>query len=87
MTAPLSHRGPDGDGLWIDPDARCAIGHKRLAIIDPAGGQQPMCNEDESIWITFNGCIYNYQDLARVLRQHGHAFRTNSDTEVIVHAY
>ncbi|MEW6530042.1 MAG: asparagine synthase (glutamine-hydrolyzing) [Thermodesulfobacteriota bacterium] len=87
MTAPLSHRGPDGEGLWIDSDARCAIGHKRLAIIDPAGGQQPMCNEDESIWITFNGCIYNYQDLARVLRQHGHVFRTNSDTEVIVHAY
>lgn len=87
MLAVLTHRGPDGEGIWIDPQGLCGLGHKRLAIIDPEGGQQPLTNEDETVWITFNGCIYNYQDIARLLRQKGHIFRTHTDTEVIVHAY
>ncbi|WP_300458607.1 asparagine synthase (glutamine-hydrolyzing) [Desulfobacula sp.] len=63
------------------------LGHRRLSIIDLATGQQPLCNEDGSIWITFNGEIYNFQELKRDLESKGHQFRTNSDTETIVHAY
>ena len=85
MTTSLSHRGPDGDGIFIKDNI--AIGHRRLAIIDLATGQQPLCNEDETIWITFNGEIYNYLDLRQQLLAAGHQFRTQSDTEVIVHAY
>ena len=87
MLQVMSHRGPDDEGLWLDPDDLCGLGHKRLSIIDLAGGHQPMANEDESMWISFNGCIYNYEDLRRELRQGGHQFRTDSDTEVILHAY
>jgi len=87
MLEAVAHRGPDGGGIWIDPARKCALGHKRLAIIDPAGGHQPMSNEDGTVWVSFNGCIYNYQDLARTLRERGHHFSTNSDTEVILHAY
>jgi len=82
-----AHRGPDGRGTWFDPNARCALGHVRLAVIDLEGGHQPMANETGTIWISFNGCIYNYQDIARELRAKGHRFKTHSDTEVIVHAY
>jgi asparagine synthase (glutamine-hydrolysing) len=85
MTDSLSHRGPDGQGIWHKENL--AIGHRRLAIIDLATGQQPLCNEDETVWITFNGEIYNYQELRQQLSQVGHRFRTQSDTEVIVHAY
>jgi asparagine synthase (glutamine-hydrolysing) len=85
MTTALSHRGPDGDGFWNDP--HCALGHRRLAIIDRAGGHQPMSNEDGTIWIVFNGEIYNHRDVRPRLEDRGHVFRTNSDTEVIVHAY
>lgn len=85
MTASLSHRGPDGEGIFIKDNI--AIGHRRLAIIDLATGQQPLCNEDETVWVTFNGEIYNYLDLREQLLQAGHQFRTKSDTEVIVHAY
>jgi asparagine synthase (glutamine-hydrolysing) len=87
MLDSMAHRGPDGDGTWTDANGGGGIAHKRLAIIDPEGGQQPMTNEDETLWITFNGCIYNYQDIQRTLRAKGHRFRTHSDTEVIVHAY
>jgi len=87
MLRTMAHRGPDDAGQWIDPAGGCAIGHKRLSIIDPAGGHQPMTNEDQTLWITFNGCIYNHLDLARTLRQHGHRFATHCDTEVILHAY
>ena len=87
MLAQLAHRGPDGEGTYIEPTGRCALGQRRLAIIDPEGGHQPMANEDETVWITFNGCIYNYQDIARLLREKGHTFRTHCDTEVIIHAY
>ncbi len=85
MTRILAHRGPDGEGVYLDGAA--GLGHRRLAIIDPEGGRQPLSNEDGSIWVTFNGCIYNYQELARNLRASGHTFRTHSDTEVIIHAY
>lgn len=83
----LAHRGPDGEGEWQSPSSSVWIGHKRLAIIDPERGQQPISNEDGSIWITFNGCVYNYLELAQKLRRSGHTFKTYTDTEVIVHAY
>ena len=85
MTAALAHRGPDGDGFF--EDARAALGHRRLAIIDRAGGHQPMTNEDETCWIVFNGEIYNHHDVRPVLESRGHRFRTRSDTEVILHAW
>ncbi|MBI2883513.1 MAG: asparagine synthase (glutamine-hydrolyzing) [Candidatus Methylomirabilis oxyfera] len=85
MMQSLAHRGPDGEGMYLD--GAVGLGHRRLAIIDPEGGRQPLSNEDGSVWVTFNGCIYNYQELARDLRAAGHTFRTHSDTEVIVHAY
>lgn len=85
MMRALAHRGPDGEGLHLE--GTVGLGHRRLAIIDPEGGHQPLSNEDGTIWIVFNGCIYNYQELGRDLRSAGHRFRTHSDTEVIVHAY
>ena len=85
MTARLSHRGPDGNGYYRDE--RAALGHTRLAIIDTAGGAQPLCNEDGTVWVTFNGEIFNYVELAASLRRRGHVFATASDTEVIVHAW
>lgn len=85
MIAALAHRGPDGSGYFRDRDV--ALGHARLAIIDAAGGTQPMTNEDGQIWVSFNGEIFNYLELAEQLRARGHRFRTRSDTEVIVHAW
>jgi asparagine synthase (glutamine-hydrolysing) len=85
MNAALAHRGPDGDGLF--QDAVAALGHRRLAIIDRAGGHQPMANEDESCWIVFNGEVYNHHDLRGRLEGLGFRFRTHSDTEAILHAY
>ncbi len=85
MTAALRHRGPDGDGFFADPFV--ALGHRRLSIIDRAGGRQPLSNEDGSVWITFNGEIYNHHELRDRLEAKGHRFRTHSDTEAIVHAY
>ncbi len=85
MTDRLSHRGPDGGAVRRAP--WYAFGHRRLAIIDRAGGDQPMSNEDGSIWIVFNGEIYNHHELRRDLEARGHRFRTHSDTEAIVHAY
>lgn len=81
----MAHRGPDGDGFFNAP--RVALGHRRLAIIDRAGGHQPMSNEDESCWITFNGEVYNHKSVRPLLEAKGHRFRTKSDTEVILHAY
>ena len=86
MAATLSHRGPDGDGVWTGQHV--GLAHRRLAIIDlrtVAG--QPMSNEDGTVWITFNGEIYNFQELRQALTARGHIFRTQSDTEVIIHAY
>lgn len=85
MVARIHHRGPDGQGCYID--GQCCLGHARLSIIDIAGGSQPLANEDRSIWVTFNGEIFNYIELRRFLKKRGHAFSTNSDTEVIVHLY
>jgi asparagine synthase (glutamine-hydrolysing) len=85
MTAALAHRGPDGDGFFNG--ARAVFGHRRLAIIDRAGGRQPMTNEDGSCWIAFNGEIYNHRALRPILEARGHRFKTASDTEVILHAY
>jgi asparagine synthase (glutamine-hydrolysing) len=85
INSALAHRGPDGDGFF--EDAVAALGHRRLAIIDVAGGHQPMTNEDESCWIVFNGEIYNHRELRPILEARGHRFRTKSDTEVILHAY
>src|SRR5206468_797084 len=79
------HRGPDEDGSYVDE--RAAIGMQRLAIIDLAGGQQPMANEDGTLWIVFNGEIYNYPQLRPQLEARGHRFATNSDTEAILHLY
>ena len=85
MTTAIAHRGPDGDG-FVDCGF-ASLGHRRLSIIDRAGGHQPMANEDESCWIVFNGEIYNHKPLRRELEARGHRFRTVSDTEVILHAY
>jgi asparagine synthase (glutamine-hydrolysing) len=85
MTSWLTHRGPHGNGIHIDGNV--SIGHRRLAIIDLKTGMQPMSNEDESIWITYNGELYNYQKLRETLISKGHKFSTSSDTEVIIHAY
>jgi asparagine synthase (glutamine-hydrolysing) len=85
MLAVLRHRGPDGWGWYRDEHV--ALGHTRLSIIDLAGGAQPLCNEDGTRWITFNGEIFNYVELRAVLEQAGHRFRTRSDTEVILHAF
>jgi asparagine synthase (glutamine-hydrolysing) len=85
MTTALSHRGPDGDGFHVEPGI--GLGHRRLAIIDPNAGEQPMFNEDRSVAIVFNGMIYNYQELHTELAGLGHVFRTRCDTETIVHAW
>ena len=86
MADTLIHRGPDGSGVWVEKNV--GLAHRRLAIIDlREQANQPMCNEDGSVWVTFNGEIYNFQELRRDLQKKGHSFRTTSDTEVIVHAY
>jgi len=85
MTSTLTHRGPDGEGYLVDGPA--ALGHRRLSIIDLAGGAQPMANEDGSIWVTYNGEIYNEPALRRSLQERGHRFRSQSDTECLVHLY
>ena len=88
MTTALSHRGPDGDGFFIDPDAPIYLGHRRLAIIDIAGGRQPMWNEDQTVSVIFNGEIYNHRELRNELVANGHRFQSDhSDTEVLVHGF
>src|SRR5436309_1684796 len=85
MMALISHRGPDGQGKHMAGPV--ALGHTRLAIIDLNRGAQPMCNEDATVWIVFNGEIYNFRELRAELFQKGHRFSTESDTETIVHCY
>jgi asparagine synthase (glutamine-hydrolysing) len=81
----MTHRGPDGAGLWSDDHA--ALAHRRLSIVDLAGGRQPLSNEDGRIWVTYNGEIYNHRDVRAQLEAAGHRYATNCDTETIVHAY
>lgn len=85
MTARLTHRGPDGDGHWVGPG--CVLGHRRLSIVDRAGGHQPMGTPDDALWVTFNGEIYNHEELRAELEAKGAVFRTRSDTEVLLHGY
>lgn len=94
MCSALSHRGPDGEGVWLRKTAggerapQVGLGHRRLSVIDlsPAGGQ-PMPNEDETLWLVFNGEIYNFQELREGLKARGHRFRSRTDSEVILHLY
>src|SRR5258705_287673 len=81
----LRHRGPDGEGLWLEGPV--GLGHRRLSIVDVAGGQQPMSNEDGAVWITYNGEIYNHAALRPGLEAKGHRYQTRSDTETILHLY
>src|SRR5690348_16627780 len=87
MLREFAHRGPDGEGTWQGTAGgaggpwRIALGHRRLAIIDVAGGVQPMENEDGQVVLTYNGEVYNFRALRAPLEQQGHRFRTRSDTE------
>ena len=85
----LVHRGPDDRGLFMDGsiDGPAGLGHRRLSIVDVAGGRQPMANEDGSLHIVYNGEIYNHTDLRKSLEACGHVYRTHSDTETILHLY
>ena len=83
--AAMVHRGPDDEGFHLDGEL--GLGNRRLSIIDLPGGHQPLANEDQTLWITFNGEIYNYQELRADLISRGHQFRTSSDTETLVHLY
>jgi asparagine synthase (glutamine-hydrolysing) len=85
LTRALAHRGPDDEGVVVRGPV--ALGHRRLSIIDPEGGKQPLANDDGALWITCNGELYNYRELRSELRACGYTFRTESDTEVIVKAY
>ena len=85
MTRSITHRGPDDEGYYLA--GPLGFGFRRLSIIDLSGGHQPMSDQEESVWVIFNGEIYNFLELKRELQSHGHVFRTNSDTEVIIHGY
>lgn len=85
MTRSISHRGPDDEGYHLA--GPLGFGFRRLSIIDLAGGHQPMTDREESVWVIFNGEIYNFHELKRELEGYGHVFRTKSDTEVIIHGY
>ena len=85
MCDTLAHRGPDADGLYLEPGI--GLGHRRLSIIDLGGGQQPMASPDGDVVVVYNGELYNFQTLRRVLVSAGHAFRTHCDTEVVLHAW
>lgn len=85
MCDAICHRGPDGEGVYLQGPV--GLGHRRLSIIDLSTGDQPMSNEDGTVWIVFNGEIYNHLDLRAKLEKYGHNFATRSDTEVVIHAY
>src|SRR6516225_3750683 len=85
MTQSMAHRGPDDDGYFLA--GPIGFGFRRLSIIDLSGGHQPMSDQEESVWVIFNGEIYNFPELKRELQNYGHMFRTNSDSEVIIHGY
>jgi asparagine synthase (glutamine-hydrolysing) len=85
MTGTMKHRGPDDQGIFVDGNV--GLGHRRLSIIDISSGHQPLFNEDGTVVVVYNGEIYNYQEIKNELEVCGHVFKTNCDTEVIVHAY
>ncbi len=86
MTDVMTHRGPDASGYYTDKNV--SLGHRRLSIIDLSErGNQPMCNEDGTVWITYNGEIYNFKEIKEELEKEGHKFKSDTDTEVIIHAY
>src|SRR3954451_12597701 len=85
MADAIAHRGPDAEGFLAEPGV--GLAHRRLSIIDLAGGDQPIGNEDSSVQVVFNGEIYNHRELRSGLEARGHRFRTRSDTEVLVHLY
>ena len=89
MNNTIVHRGPDDDGTYVSANGRAGLGHRRLSIIDiTKGGAQPMSNEDGSVWVSYNGEIYNHISLRRELEGQGYRFRSDhSDTEVLVHGY
>ena len=88
MTEAMVHRGPDDQGIYLDPVGKVALGHTRLAIIDlSVAGHQPMSYNKERYWITFNGEIYNYKEIRAELEKHGHRFKSASDTEILLAAY
>jgi asparagine synthase (glutamine-hydrolysing) len=87
MCATLRHRGPDDEGVHTDAQVGVTIGARRLAVMDIGGGHQPLCNEDGSVWVAFNGEIYNHPRLREDLLRRGHRFASNTDTEVLVHLY
>src|SRR5690349_8515446 len=85
MNCAIIHRGPDEDGVYVNENVGLAM--RRLAIIDLAGGQQPIHNPDKTKWIVFNGEIYNYREIREELEKRGHRFYTKSDTEAVLHLY
>ncbi|MGG1685687.1 asparagine synthase (glutamine-hydrolyzing) [Pseudalkalibacillus sp. NRS-1564] len=85
MADSIAHRGPDEEGFWLSEQA--ALAHRRLIVIDPRGGKQPMTSSDQQLVLTYNGELYNYRELTQELQQKGHTFTSNSDTEVVLHAY
>lgn len=88
MMAPLAHRGPDDDAAWFDEDAGVSLGFRRLAVIDPGGGRQPMADSSGSLVLVFNGEIYNHAALRRDLESAGHVFSSDhSDSETILEGY
>src|SRR6185369_3048405 len=88
MSGAMPHRGPDDAGEWASEADRVGLAHRRLSIIDLSmAGHQPMSNEDGTVWVTFNGEIFNHEALREGLLQRGHTFRGRSDTEVLVHLY
>jgi asparagine synthase (glutamine-hydrolysing) len=88
MRDAMVHRGPDDAGEYMSPDRRVAFGHRRLSIVDlSAAGRQPMCNEDGTVWIVFNGEIYNHLELRKELEGRGHRYRSGTDTETLLHLY
>src|SRR5919107_4126936 len=101
LTDALAHRGPDGEGYWrlagdrnglcsaaqlVEP-AEIVLGHRRLSIVDLDGGREPMSNEDGTVWIVFNGEIYNHVELRRELERCGHVYKTRCDTETLIHGW
>src|SRR5208337_5544842 len=85
MMDAIRHRGPDDEGLYSA--SQVGLGHRRLSIIDLHSGHQPLSNENDTVWIVFNGEIYNFRELRTFLLSKGHVFKTQTDTEVIVHLY